>query len=282
MTRRIIAFILVLATFISLVPVGGVIAVSTDADNGTQENYGAVIGNTAQFNISAAVNFLIFSDPAVFDYDTDWNNDENWIYCYGDGENDDIAADHLFTIENYYYDAETTALWYKVNAAPGYELPEKMQNSRWVFQNYTEEYEYEGWEEYAPDALIITGAQNFVFDKDGNPVTEVEIGLYDKFELTCKTSLLGSPEYQWQIRVGDEWVEIMGADSATIPADYSLLANAIDESNRAQLRCVTKSGSKTVEGEPITVISRRRGGCVVSIKDGRYHIDNPLAEAIVV
>ncbi len=33
-------------------------------------------------------------------------------------------------------------------------------------------------------------------------------------------------------------------------------------------------------GEPITVISRRRDGCVVSIKDGRYSIDNALAEAI--
>ena len=34
-------------------------------------------------------------------------------------------------------------------------------------------------------------------------------------------------------------------------------------------------------GEPITVISRRRAGCVVSIKDGRYSIDNALAEAII-
>ena len=33
-------------------------------------------------------------------------------------------------------------------------------------------------------------------------------------------------------------------------------------------------------GEPITVISRRRGGCTVSIKDGRYSIDNALAVAI--
>lgn len=33
-------------------------------------------------------------------------------------------------------------------------------------------------------------------------------------------------------------------------------------------------------GEPITVISHRRGGCVVSIKDGRYNIDTQLAEAI--
>lgn len=36
------------------------------------------------------------------------------------------------------------------------------------------------------------------------------------------------------------------------------------------------------EGEAITVVSRRRGGCVVSIKDARYSIDNQLAEAIEV
>lgn len=35
-------------------------------------------------------------------------------------------------------------------------------------------------------------------------------------------------------------------------------------------------------GEPITVISRRKGSCVVSIKDGRYSIDSQLADAIVV
>ena len=35
-------------------------------------------------------------------------------------------------------------------------------------------------------------------------------------------------------------------------------------------------------GEPITVISHLKGGCVVSIKDGRYNIDNLLAEAIIV
>ena len=34
-------------------------------------------------------------------------------------------------------------------------------------------------------------------------------------------------------------------------------------------------------GEPITVVSRRRGSCVVSIKDGRYNFDEQLAEAIV-
>ena len=35
-------------------------------------------------------------------------------------------------------------------------------------------------------------------------------------------------------------------------------------------------------GEPITVISRRKSGCIVSIKDGRYSIDKGLSEAILV
>ena len=33
-------------------------------------------------------------------------------------------------------------------------------------------------------------------------------------------------------------------------------------------------------GEPITVGSHLKGGCVVSIKDGRYNIDTDLAKAI--
>ena len=35
-------------------------------------------------------------------------------------------------------------------------------------------------------------------------------------------------------------------------------------------------------GEPITVVSHLRRSCTVSIKDGRYNIDNELAEAIIV
>lgn len=35
-------------------------------------------------------------------------------------------------------------------------------------------------------------------------------------------------------------------------------------------------------GESITVVSHKRGGCVVSVKDARYSIDNQLAEAIII
>ena len=35
-------------------------------------------------------------------------------------------------------------------------------------------------------------------------------------------------------------------------------------------------------GEPITVVAHRKGGCVISVKDGRYSIDHQLAEAILI
>ena len=35
-------------------------------------------------------------------------------------------------------------------------------------------------------------------------------------------------------------------------------------------------------GEPITAVSHLKGGCIVSIKDGRYNIDKQLAEVIII
>ena len=35
-------------------------------------------------------------------------------------------------------------------------------------------------------------------------------------------------------------------------------------------------------GEPITVVSRKKNNCTVSIKDGRYNIDSQLAGAILI
>ena len=35
-------------------------------------------------------------------------------------------------------------------------------------------------------------------------------------------------------------------------------------------------------GEPVTLISKKKKHCIVVIKDGRYNLDNQLAEAIIV
>ena len=260
MTKRILALILCFATVLSMLPPGGISAVGSETSTSEHVNYGAVIGNTAHFNLDYYVNFLVFSDPSVFDYDVDWNDESNWIYhdevaeSYGVPESHVFSSALILTVQNYYFDAENNALWYKVDAAPGYELPEAMQESCWAFINYTDVYQEEGWQEWAADSLIVDNSgRNFVFDKDGNPITSAEIGLYDTLNLTCRTTLAGSASYQWQILVGDEWAEIMGANTASLPVSYTLLASALDTGDSAQLRCVTRSGSKTATGEPVTV-----------------------------
>ena len=66
--------------------------------------------------------------------------------------------------------------------------------------------------------------------------------------------------------------------TASLGKDYIIrhIATNDDELNQFlfSLGCYT--------GEPITVVSRRRGHCTVSIKDGRYSIDDQLARAIEV
>lgn len=36
------------------------------------------------------------------------------------------------------------------------------------------------------------------------------------------------------------------------------------------------------EGESITVVSHQKGGCTISVKDGRYNIDKGLAKIIYI
>ncbi len=36
------------------------------------------------------------------------------------------------------------------------------------------------------------------------------------------------------------------------------------------------------EGEPITLVSKKKNSCIVVIKDGRYNLDELLSEAIIV
>ena len=36
------------------------------------------------------------------------------------------------------------------------------------------------------------------------------------------------------------------------------------------------------QGEPITLISKKKNSCIVVIKDGRYNLDKMLSEAIII
>lgn len=66
----------------------------------------------------------------------------------------------------------------------------------------------------------------------------------------------------------------------TVPEGQTVIIQRIDTEDEELNAFLFSLGCYS--GEPITVISRRRGGCTVSIKDGRYNIDNQLAEAIIV
>ena len=107
MKKKIIAIILSIATLLSIIPFANAIANTGESSQPEYVNYGAVIGNTAQFNIEKTVNFLVFENPETFDYELDWDNDENWLYFDSFDSSTDFEADQLFVIENYYYDDET-------------------------------------------------------------------------------------------------------------------------------------------------------------------------------
>ena len=68
----------------------------------------------------------------------------------------------------------------------------------------------------------------------------------------------------------------MNLAEAVLEKEYKIVAIETDdeemESFLFSLGCYS--------GEPITVISHLRGGCVVSIKDARYNFDKQLAEVI--
>ena len=36
------------------------------------------------------------------------------------------------------------------------------------------------------------------------------------------------------------------------------------------------------EGEPVTLVSKKKNSCIVVIKDGRYNLDRQLSEAIII
>ena len=72
--------------------------------------------------------------------------------------------------------------------------------------------------------------------------------------------------------------QIMTLLNAEVGKEYAVVSIDVDDeelnSFLFSLGCYS--------GEPITVVTRRKHGCVVSIKDGRYSIDNALANAIAV
>ena len=236
MKKRILPLLICIVILLGIAP----LEIGNSGNSASNEypfsvNYGAAIGNLAEFN-------GYFPIPVS---DNPENVKNPWDISGPSLSQTECTADLLFSIENYYVSADGS-LWYKVKAAPGYTLPQKLQSYPWIYQDNVNS-------PLGNSLLLHNEGMNVVFDAEGNAVSSAEIGLYDTLNLTCNTTLTGEIMYQWQIRIGDEWVEIMGEHHADIAVNYSLLSNAVDANNKAYLRCVTRSGSQSVVGDTVTV-----------------------------
>lgn len=255
--NRVLSLFLALVMLFSALPFNTVGANASTSIGDINPNYGSVIGNTAQFNIEDSINFLIHNDPENFDYDTesgDWANEEYWIWYYAEESQIDFPENLELVITNYYWDSDSTALWYKVEAAPGQTLPEKLEQYPWVYQNYTENYEDPELLEFYPDLLNISSSgKNYVFDAEGNRISSITFSDFKVQKIYADSSLQGSVKYQWQILSDGTWIDINGGNNAAFTLYFGMIANALDDNATAKLRVVSTAGSKTVEGSSITV-----------------------------
>ena len=235
MNKRIISLVLCLSMLIGISPLGAVVALSTNGNSDEFVNYGADIGNTAEINDYFPI--PITDDPKKVN--NPWGTECEFV------SETDVPSGLLLVITNYYLSAKGD-LWYKVTAAPSHTLPQKLQEYPWIYQDNVNR-------PLGESITIHNTAVNAVFDADGNSVSSVVMSAYDEVELTCDTSLQGKIDYQWQIKIDNEWIDIYGQTRQKITVTAGLLVNAFEDEFEADIRCITKSGSKSVVGEAIRI-----------------------------
>ena len=235
MRKRIISLLLCISIVLGLIPLGSVIAVTTEASAAEFVNYGANIGNIAEFNEYDPI--PITDNPE--DVKNPWGTDSEFL---SEGE---ISKSLLMVIADYYC-SDNGQLWYKVVAAPSHELPEKLQNNPWIYQDDVNM-------PLGESLIIHSSGKNYVFDENGNSISSVKMDVYDEVELKCETSLLGNADYQWQIFVNDQWVDISDKQTADISVNVGVLLSALDSNYSASIRCISTVGSKAVVSDPIAI-----------------------------
>ena len=124
-------------------------------------DYRADIGKMAQFSadwsefllFDAPENFDFYGSDGEFDFDvddadgSDWDNAAYWL------KDEDIPDGLTMSVINYYWDADSTALWYKVEVSSDFTAPELLVKYPWVFQDFTDE------ELSAGNMLILTAVE---------------------------------------------------------------------------------------------------------------------------
>lgn len=236
MKKRFVAFVLCIATLLSSVALSNIMSVSKGTDISGFTDYGAVVGNMASLN--GYIPLPITNDPTkVKNF---WGTDCKFLL------DEDISFDIEFIITDYMYIESNGFLWYKVEVAPGYTAPQKLIDYPWIFQDNMKS-------PIGNSLYIHSNGKNFVTDSEGNAVSSLKMTTQDEIELTCTTTLQGSIDYQWQIFVNNDWVNILDQTESTIKVTAGILASALDDNNTARVRCVASAGSKSVESSPIVI-----------------------------
>lgn len=205
--NRILAFFLAMVMLCTSAPFPAIsVEPEEPVQNVEQEGtatsvYSKYVGSLAEISFDFYSYLVISDDPSI---------------AVQDGQElvaTDMTDPLVLEIVDYYWDEESCALWYKVKAAPGCTLPEKLQQYPWAFQNYTDVYEEEDWESYSPDSLIIHENMEIPTLSSDTGVTVSAFNLPEGATLTVKAPEIdGKPlpgMYDIKIIVdGEEWQPI--------------------------------------------------------------------------
>lgn len=240
--KRSLALLMAVLMLLTMFPTDIFPTVSSSESGTAVGRYTAQIGKTARFNEAEWGNFIVTDEP--FPYDGSTVDYDQIIDSTG------IPDDLVLMIVDVYHETEEFSLWYKLTAAPGFTMPETLGDEIWVFQN---------WTNYSDtDSLLISEPENYVFDANGEALTEAVVSPSEKVELRADSTLRGGVKYQWQICYdveNDLWINIHGEDSAKMKLSYGMITTLADETGTAYVRVVsTSAGLEAVSDSiPVTV-----------------------------
>ncbi len=244
--KRVFSMLLALAIILSILPPNTFSIFAVETDDTSSSDYGSYIGNTAEFVVGYD-NYPISDNPVAVN--NPWGTDCEQLI------RSEIPNNLLMVIVDYYCNSQSGDLWYKVQAAPGHELPEKLHSNPWVFQVNMVSSMGESLNIHKSGTNIILDSNDNVIDLSEG----VDMPKFGKISLSAQSTLQGSVSYQWQIcydRSKDLWVDIYGEDSKTVNISYGMVATLLNDEGVVNIRCKSQAGSRILYSNvlPVTFV----------------------------
>lgn len=111
---------------------------------------------------------------------------------------------------------------------------------------------------FLPSALGIKldKPETVILDANGNAVSSVTMGLYEKTQLQANTLYYSSADvhYQWQIEHEDgKWIDIYGENEKTIELSFGMVGTLLGAEGKVNIRCMSSDALNVVYSAPIVV-----------------------------